>query len=144
MTNKEKIDRIKQIELDQLPLIKSLDILDNSVRTLSHKSDEYLIAKEIYDQHSIEMKALVIEKISLLISLGFNPKDGMIDESLRNTDLWKQIESEETAPEISNSRFLICTNCPEFVTISSQCKKLGVFAEEYSKLDSSSCPIGMW
>jgi hypothetical protein len=46
--------------------------------------------------------------------------------------------------EVSAARYSLCTNCPEFVTISKQCKSLGVFAEEYSSIESSVCPIGNW
>jgi hypothetical protein len=149
MTNKEKIDRIKAIEAEQLPLLESLKILDDSIRNLSHLSSEYLIAREIYDQHGIEMKTLVLEKITLLVGLGFIPSDGLIDESIKNTDMWKSLENDVTeiimaSEETSNLRYSLCTNCPEFVTISKQCKPLGVFAEEYSLIESSSCPIGKW
>jgi hypothetical protein len=148
MTNKEKIDRIKELEDQQLPLINGLKILDNSIRTLDSESNEYLTAREIYDQHSVEMKALISEKVSLLLSLGFFPANGLIDESIRETDLWKSLENDipenMASEEISNLRYSVCTNCPEFVTISKQCKPLGVFAEEYSLIESSSCPIGKW
>lgn len=148
MTNKDKIDRIKAIEAEQLPLLESLKILDNSIRNLSHESNEYLIAREIYDQHGTEMKALVFEKIPLLLSLGFIPSDGLIDDSIRDTDLWKRLENDITvivaSEEVSAARYSLCTNCPEFVTISKQCKPLGLFAQEHSSIESSTCPIGNW
>ena len=144
MTNKDKLNRIKEIEAEQVLLMHSLKVLDNSIRTLSSESNEYLIAREIYDEHSIEIKALISEKIPLLLSLGFSPANGMVDESIRDTDLWKQIETDQINSDIAESRVSVCTNCPEFVTISKQCKPLGVFVEEYSLIESSSCPIGKW
>lgn len=149
MTNKDKINKIKEIEAEQVPLINSLKVLDNSIRTLSSDSNEYLTAKEIYDEHTIEMKALVSEKITILLGLGFFPANGMIDESIKNTDLWKSLENDVAevimaSKEISDARYSLCTNCPEFVTLSKQCKTLGLFAQEYSSVESSTCPIGNW
>jgi hypothetical protein len=148
MTNKDKINRIKEIEAEQMPLINSLKVLDNSIRTLSSDSNEYLTAKEIYDEHTIEMKVLILEKVSLLSSLGLFPSNGVIDESIRDTDIWKNIENDITlamaSEEVSIARYSLCTNCPEFVTISKQCKPLGLFAQEHSSIESSTCPIGNW
>lgn len=149
MTNKEKIDRIKIIEAEQLPLLESLKILNNSIRNLSNESNEYLIAKEIYEQHGKEMKTLVSEKTLLLLDLGFIPSNGLIDESIRNTDLWKNLEKDVSeiiiaSKEVANARQSLCINCSEFVAISKQCKALGVFVEEYSLIESSSCPVGKW
>jgi hypothetical protein len=148
MTNKDKLNRIKEIEAHQMSLMNALKVLDNSIRTLESDSNEYLTAKEIYDEHSAEMKILIAEKIPLLIDIGFNPSDGLIDESIRDTDLWKSLENDivviMASEEVSTARYSLCTNCPEFVTISKQCKSLGVFAEEYSSIESSVCPIGKW
>jgi hypothetical protein len=149
MTNKDKINRIKEIELEQLPLMDSIKILDNSIRVLESDSNEYLIAREIYDQHSAEMKVLISEKVSLLIGLGFAPTSGIINESIRDTDLWKSLENDVAevvmaSEEVSSARYSLCTNCPEFVTISKQCKPLGLFAQEHSSIESSACPIGNW
>lgn len=149
MTNKDKLNRIKEIEAEQMPLMDSLKVLDNLIRTLASDSNEYLTAREIYDQHLIEMKALISEKIPLLLDLGFIPANGLIDESIRETNLWKSLENDISeiimaSEEISAARYLLCTNCPEFVTISKQCKPLGVFAKDHSSIESSSCPIGSW
>jgi hypothetical protein len=148
MTNKDKLNRVKEIEAQQMSLMEGLKALDNSIRTLESDSNDYLTAREIYDEHSAEMKVLVSEKIPILIDLGFNPSDGLIDESIRDTNLWKSLEDYieviMASEEVYAARYSLCTNCPEFVTISKQCKPLGVFAEEHSLIESSTCPIGNW
>jgi len=148
MTNKDKLNRVKEIEAQQMSLMEGLKALDNSIRTLESDSNDYLTAREIYDEHSAEMKVLISEKIPILIDLGFNPSDGLIDESIRDTNLWKSLEDYIEVimanEEVSAARYSLCTNCPEFVTISKQCKTLGVFAQEHSSIESSTCPIGKW
>ena len=144
MTNKEKLERVKNIETDQIDLMNSLKVLDNSIKVIDHESNEYATAMEIYRQHTAEMKSLISEKTLILLSLGFTPSDGMIDESIRETELWKQIDSKEAEADVYSSRQSICTNCPEFVTISGQCKVLGEFVSDYAVPEDSSCPIGNW
>jgi hypothetical protein len=149
MTNKDKINRVKEIEAQQLPLMDSLKIVDNLIRSLDSNSTEYTMAREIYDEHSIDMKLLISEKVSLLIGMGFKPADGIINNSIKDTDLWKSLENDVAeiimaSKEVSDARYSLCTNCPEFVTISKQCKPLGLFAQEHSSIESSTCPIGNW
>jgi hypothetical protein len=144
MTNKETLNRIKDIEIEQLNMMDSLKAADNLIRTIDHQSEGYQTALEIYTQHNEHMQSLISEKVPLLLSLGFFPSGGLIDESLRETDLWKSIEANKINAEDAEARYSLCTNCPEFVTISKQCKSLGVFAEEYSSIESSVCPIGNW
>jgi hypothetical protein len=148
MTNKDKLNRVKEIEAQQMSLMDGLKVLDNSIRSLDPESNEYLTAREIYDEHSAEMKGLISEKVPLLLSLGFSPENGMIDDSIRDTDLWKSLEDDITvimaSEEIAASRHSLCTNCPEFVTISGQCRLLGEFVSDYAALEDSSCPIGNW
>jgi hypothetical protein len=149
MTNKDKINRVKEIEAQQLPLMDSLKIVDNLIRSLDSNSTEYTMAREIYDEHSIDMKLLISEKVSLLIGMGFKPADGIINDSIKDTDLWKNLENDVAeiimaSKEVSDARYSLCTNCPEFVTLSKQCKPLGLFAQEYSSVESSTCPIGNW
>lgn len=143
MTNKDKLNRIKEIEILQAPLNSELKVLYGTITSDIEKSI-YSIAQGIYSEKTIEMKSLIAEKTNLLISLGFTPSDGLIDESLRETFLWKQLEADYASTETADFRYSICTNCPEFVTISKQCKPLGVFAKDHSSTESSSCPIGNW
>jgi hypothetical protein len=46
--------------------------------------------------------------------------------------------------EMAEHRFNICKGCPEFIKISSQCKKCGCFMSAKTKLESAKCPIGKW
>lgn len=49
------------------------------------------------------------------------------------------------APEIiSNYRYGICLKCPEFMSMTKQCKKCGCFMSLKTKLDDAKCPIGKW
>lgn len=45
---------------------------------------------------------------------------------------------------ISGPRLLICQGCPEFIKLSSQCKKCGCFMAIKTKLEKAECPIGKW
>jgi hypothetical protein len=56
----------------------------------------------------------------------FNPKTEWVDES------------------ISGPRFAICQACPEFIKLSSQCKKCGCLMAVKTKLEKAECPIGKW
>lgn len=51
----------------------------------------------------------------------------------------KKINEEE-----SNERLDICKLCPEFIAITSQCKKCGCFMNLKTKLEAAKCPIGKW
>jgi hypothetical protein len=143
MTNIDKLNRIQEIEIQQRLLNDEIKMLYSTI-TKEINDESYLIAQEIYNEKTLIMKSLVLEKIDIMIGLGFMPDSGSVNESLRETGLWKQIEKGEVKSEVADSRYSLCTNCPEFVTISKQCKPLGVFAKEYSSFESSTCPIGNW
>jgi hypothetical protein len=42
------------------------------------------------------------------------------------------------------ARFEICRTCPEFLAITTQCKKCGCFMKLKTKLEKATCPIGKW
>lgn len=46
--------------------------------------------------------------------------------------------------EVADQRFSICKECPEFVSMTSQCKKCGCLMYAKTKLPNASCPIGKW
>lgn len=48
--------------------------------------------------------------------------------------------SEETA----NKRYDICQGCPEFIKLTTQCKRCGCFMKAKTKLALAGCPIGKW
>jgi hypothetical protein len=45
---------------------------------------------------------------------------------------------------VSNARYDICVQCPEFVSLTKQCKKCGCFMAMKTKLESAKCPLGKW
>lgn len=46
--------------------------------------------------------------------------------------------------EKRNQRFDMCKACPEFLELTSQCKKCGCFMKVKTALESAKCPIGKW
>lgn len=140
MTRKNELDRIKEIEIQQLLLIPEIKFLRSSVN--NNAQDD--TAPDILEEKIDEINALRKEKALLLLNLGFQMIGLSIDEPIVDTEIWKQVEQEKAPQEVVDSRCSICTNCPEFVTISKQCKPLGVFVEEHSLIESSNCPLGKW
>ena len=45
---------------------------------------------------------------------------------------------------LAENRFNICKECPEFIKITSQCKKCGCFMNIKTKLEAAKCPINKW
>jgi hypothetical protein len=41
-------------------------------------------------------------------------------------------------------RFSMCQDCPEFIRLTSQCKKCGCAMRLKTKLKAAACPIGKW
>lgn len=49
------------------------------------------------------------------------------------------------APEdIVNKRLGICQSCPEFVKLTTQCKRCKCIMKLKTKLDHAKCPAGKW
>lgn len=140
MTKKDDLNRIKEIEIQQLLLLPEVKLL----RSVVNDNPKDARASEILEEKIDGLGALRKEKALLLLNLGFQITGISIDEPFVDTEMWKQIELANATLEVYNLRYSLCTNCPEFVTISKQCKTLGVFAEEYSLIESSTCPIGSW
>lgn len=46
--------------------------------------------------------------------------------------------------QVSNSRLLICSECPELIKLTMQCKRCGCFMAGKTKLEKATCPIGKW
>jgi len=46
--------------------------------------------------------------------------------------------------EEENTRYSLCQDCPEFIKLTSQCKKCGCFMKMKVKLKEAACPIGKW
>jgi hypothetical protein len=67
-------------------------------------------------------------------------------KNLGDTRPWDIIKpSKQNAPKsVSEERYSICKECPEFIKITSQCKKCGCFMPAKTTLALASCPIGKW
>ncbi len=46
--------------------------------------------------------------------------------------------------EIINQRLAVCKACPEFIAMTSQCRKCGCFMSAKTRLRTASCPIDKW
>ena len=45
---------------------------------------------------------------------------------------------------LADQRFSICKACPEFIKLSSQCKKCGCFMAVKTKMQAATCPLEKW
>lgn len=65
--------------------------------------------------------------------------------SLGETRPWHLLNSENhTDQETADHRFSICKSCPEFIELTSQCKKCGCIMSLKTKLEKAECPLGKW
>lgn len=46
--------------------------------------------------------------------------------------------------DLAEKRLNICKDCPDFISLISQCKQCGCFMNIKTKLDAAKCPIGKW
>lgn len=46
--------------------------------------------------------------------------------------------------EKARERYDICKSCPEFISLTKQCKKCGCIMSLKTKLEAAHCPIGKW
>jgi len=51
---------------------------------------------------------------------------------------------EQASDETAWSRYEICDWCPEFISLTKQCKKCGCFMNLKVKLQDATCPLGKW
>jgi len=67
-------------------------------------------------------------------------------EKLGDTRPWDIVntKTEWASDEVSSERFSICQSCPEFIKLTSQCKKCGCFMKVKTGLLAATCPIGKW
>lgn len=52
--------------------------------------------------------------------------------------------TEYVGSSAANDRFNICKSCPEFIKLTSQCKKCGCFMKIKTTMAHAACPIGKW
>jgi hypothetical protein len=67
-------------------------------------------------------------------------------KNLGNTRPWDFLNSKtEYAPEDEQiKRYDMCKACPEFVKLTTSCKKCGCVMSLKTKLAEAECPIGKW
>jgi len=46
--------------------------------------------------------------------------------------------------ELKEQRISICRQCPEYISLTTQCKKCGCIMEMKTRLENAVCPIGKW
>ena len=46
--------------------------------------------------------------------------------------------------QLGKDRLEICKACPEFIKLTTTCKKCGCFMAAKTKLKGAACPIGKW
>jgi hypothetical protein len=46
--------------------------------------------------------------------------------------------------EIKEHRLSICRQCPEYIKLTTQCKKCGCIMEIKTRLENATCPIDKW
>lgn len=59
---------------------------------------------------------------------------------------WDMLDpkTEWVSNEIKDSRYAICQKCPEFISLTSQCKQCGCIMKIKSGIKQAACPIGKW
>jgi hypothetical protein len=45
---------------------------------------------------------------------------------------------------LARKRLLICQGCPQFINLTTQCKKCGCIMSLKTKLEAATCPLGKW
>jgi hypothetical protein len=53
-------------------------------------------------------------------------------------------KTEWVSSDIKESRYSICKGCPEFISLTTQCKQCGCIMKIKSGLKAATCPIGKW
>lgn len=67
-------------------------------------------------------------------------------KNLGETRPWDLLDprSEKVTKEKAGERLNICSSCPEFIKLTSQCKKCGCFMAAKVKLEEAHCPLHKW
>jgi hypothetical protein len=47
-------------------------------------------------------------------------------------------------PLTSEQRYDICLECPEFISLTKQCKQCGCVMTMKTKIQAATCPLGKW
>lgn len=66
-------------------------------------------------------------------------------KKLGDTRPWHLLNSENyTQQEIGEKRYSICSECPELISATKQCKQCGCFMPLKVKLEAAKCPLNKW
>ena len=59
---------------------------------------------------------------------------------------WDLLNPNEPRSEedLKKQRLSICRQCPEYISLTTQCKKCGCVMEFKTRLENAVCPIGKW
>jgi len=116
-----------------------LSIYETEVLEAGEYTYEYYAAtlggKKIID---LEGSVLVEENVNL---------DTKKERAVRPWDLLRSSKTPEGArvsEEIHQERYDICKSCPEFISLTKQCKLCGCLMNQKTKLSAASCPIEKW
>jgi len=53
-------------------------------------------------------------------------------------------KTKHAAKTLAEQRLDICKQCPELISLTTQCKKCGCFMSAKTKLEAAKCPLGKW
>lgn len=67
-------------------------------------------------------------------------------EKMGSTRPWDLLNpnTEYVDENIAKDRLDICKGCPEFFSLTNQCKECGCFMVAKTKIKNASCPLGKW
>jgi hypothetical protein len=67
-------------------------------------------------------------------------------QNLGDTRPWDLLNPNTTWVDksIHIPRLELCKTCPEFISLTTQCKKCGCFMAAKTRLEKATCPIGKW
>ncbi len=67
-------------------------------------------------------------------------------KNLGETRPWDVVNpnTEWATDEVVEKRYSICQMCPEFISLSTQCKKCGCIMKLKTKLEKATCPLEKW
>jgi hypothetical protein len=67
-------------------------------------------------------------------------------KNLGSTRPWDAINPniDRASTKVAEERLSICQSCPEFIKLTSQCRKCGCFMKVKTGLLAATCPIGKW
>lgn len=66
-------------------------------------------------------------------------------QNLGDTRPWDLLDKDNyTDSKTAEDRLLLCKGCPEFIKLTTQCKKCGCIMSAKTKLKAADCPLGYW